>query len=495
MARSTARTQAGAANRTPSRTFADQLRGWPDDRLSRLLRDRPDLATPAPQDSGQLASRAAARSSVPRALDLLTRAELCVLDALVAAGQTTQADLVAVVNAAPASVAAAVDRLVDLALAWESPGGLRAVGGVADLRLAAPPRAPGLGGLRPFSPERAGAARRSTARLAELSPPARALLEHVDESGGEATAGSARHTVLPEDAATPAEELLARRLLVPRSGGQVWVPGEVSVALRGGHTTRERVDVVPTLATTERADAVVERTAAGAAFEVVRRLELLLDHWGTHPPAELRGGGSGRARAARRRPPTCTSTSRRPPCWSRSRPRPGCSPRASTTTATPSSRRPTSSTPGPVAPTAERWSVLATAWLGTPRLPGLVGTARRRRQGPLRAVAREHQRLRSRDPQDDPRAGSRRCRPARCWRPAPVPPRSSSGWRGCGPRRPRTRADQVAWALAEATALGLLALGGLPAYAPGAAGRRGRRRSCWRRCCPSPSTTCCCRPT
>ena len=74
---------------------------------------------------------------------------------------------------------------------------------------------------------------------AEISPAARALLEHVDESGGEATAGSARHTVLPEDATTPAEELLARRLLVPRSGGQVWVPGEVSVALRGGHTTRE----------------------------------------------------------------------------------------------------------------------------------------------------------------------------------------------------------------------------------------------------------------
>ena len=33
------------------------------------------------------------------------------------------------------------------------------------------------------------------------------------------------------------------------------------------------------------------------------------------------------------------------------------------------------------------------------------------------------------------------------------------------PRRPRTRADQVAWALREATTLGVVALGGVPAYA------------------------------
>ena len=383
------------------------------------------------------------------------------MDALVAAGQTTQADLVAVVNAAPASVAAAVERLVDLALAWESPGGLRAVGGVADLGRGAAQSA-GLGGLRPFSAERP-ASEEVEARLAELSPPARALLEHVDESGGEATAGSARHTVLPGDAATPAEELLARRLLVPRTGGQVSVPGEVSVALRGGHTTRERVDVVPTLAAAERADAVVERTAAGAAFEVVRRLELLLDHWGSHPPAELRAGGLGvrelKAAAVHLHvdePTTAllVEVAAEARLVAARFDDDGNAVFAPTDEFDAWTRR----------PTAERWSVLATAWLGTSRLPGLVG---------LRdAAGKAHSAL---SPENSSvfAAETRRMTLEQV---AALPPGQVLA-AGTGPaslverltwlrpRRPRTRAEQVAWALAEATALGLVALGGMPAYA------------------------------
>ncbi|SEC44235.1 Helicase conserved C-terminal domain-containing protein [Nocardioides exalbidus] len=252
-----------------------------------LLGARPDLATPAPQDSSQLASRAATRSSIHRALDGLDRLELTVLDALLVAGQTTSEHLISLVHADQGRTTAALQRLLDLALAWEGPGGLRALTGVADAMRGMP----GItSGLRPSSPEPAPAAD-IAARIAELSPAATALLRHVDDHGGEGTTGAARRTVSPADARSPAEELLSRRLLVPREGDNVVLPGEVGLALRGGHTTTAPVDDVSDLATSTREPALVARSAAGAAFDVVRRVELLLDHWGVAPPAVLRSGG------------------------------------------------------------------------------------------------------------------------------------------------------------------------------------------------------------
>lgn len=209
------------------------------------------------------------------------------LDALLVAGQTSSAGLISIVHADEARTRFALQRLLDLALAWEAPGGIRALSGVADAMRGMPV---GTSGLRPCSPDPA-APDDVAARLAELSPAATALLHHVDAHGGEGTTGRARRTLTPDQAASPAEELISRRLLVPRDGDAVVLPGEVGLALRGGRTTTEPVDRVPELATTARDPVLVARTAAGAAFDVVRRVELLLDHWGLRPPSVLRSGG------------------------------------------------------------------------------------------------------------------------------------------------------------------------------------------------------------
>ncbi len=355
---------------TPPRTLADQFRRWPDPRLAELLRDRPDLATPAPHDSSQLASRAATRSSLVRALDNLNRLELSVLDAQVIANQTTQAELVQIVHADPAAAKVALERLVQLALIWESAGGLRPLSGVADALRG--DDAAGVSGLRPMSADPRSTAD-VAASIAAVSTQARALLDHLLANGGEGRTGAARRTVSVADAATPVEELIAHRLLVPRDGELLVLPGEVGIALRGGHTTTSPRDEVPILSVTERAPALIEQTAGGAAFDVVRRIELLLDHWGLQPPGVLRGGGL----AVRDLKAAALELQVTPP-------EAGllieiASAAGLVTNATdPSGAEvwlPTDSfdtwAAGSV---AERWVALAFAWLDSTRLPSLIGT-------------------------------------------------------------------------------------------------------------------------
>jgi hypothetical protein len=448
------------AEGTGFRSLADQLRGWSDDRLLRLLTERPDLATPAPHDFGQLASRATVRASIVRALDTLTRFELLVLDALVVLGQTTRREVRSIIHAEPAAADAALDRLLDLALAWEATGGLRPLSGVADGMAAA--RGNGTSGLHPRSPDfpTPEAVER---RLGELSPEARTLLDHVVDQGGEATTGTSRHSVAPEDARTPAEELLSRGLLAPRSGGVVVVPGEVGLVLRGGRTTMDRADLSPELATAERDPAIVDRAAAGAAFELVRRTELLLDHWGGHPPAVLRGGGLGvrdlRAAATHLHvdEPTAALV-------------------VETAVAAGLLAERADPDGNPVwVPTdgfdawggrdlAERWVTLARAWLENPRMTALVGTRDRNGKtrnalapdlaGPTMVEARAMtlEQLATLPVGEVLAAGT--------GLPSLV---SRVAW--LRPRRPRIRDDQVAWTMSESGALGVTGLGGLASYA------------------------------
>ncbi|WP_243395238.1 helicase-associated domain-containing protein [Nocardioides currus] len=285
------------------------------------------------------------------------------------ANQTTQSELLRIVHADPDAAAAACDRLVDLALVWESPGGLRPLSGVAEALRG--DEAAGVSGLRPMSPDPA-TPDEVEGRLALISPGARALLEHVLAHGSEGTTGNARRTVSPADAATPVEELIAHRLLVPRDGGLLVLPGEVGIALRGGRTTTTPRDAVPEIASSARESTLVERTAGGAAFDVVRRTELLLDHWGLEPPATLRSGGLAvrdlKAAAAELQV---------------SEPEAGLLVEVAaaagllTTATDPEGNEVWLPTDGfdtwAASSTAERWVTLALAWLDTTRLPSLIG--------------------------------------------------------------------------------------------------------------------------
>ena len=369
--------------------------------------------------------------------------------------------LTGLVNADPTLVRQAVDRLVDLALAWESTGGLRPLSGVAEGLTGGPDA--GVSGLRPCSVP-APTARRGR-RAGWPSSPSRP--GRCSSTSWPPVARRPPTTpgtpLLPEDAATPAEELLARRLLVPRGTGSVVVPGEVGLALRGGHTTLERVDDVPALASTERSERQVDATAAGAAFEAVRRLELLLDLWGAEPPSALRSGGLGvrdlKATAAALHVDEATMALLVETAMAA-----GLLATAADAVGNPVWLPTDLVDTWVLQPPAERWAGLARTWLDSPRMPGLVGS-RDTAGKPWNALAPELAGSHMAETRAMTLAALATLPDGGCLAAGTGVPSVVTLLRRQRPRRPRSRADQVLWTVTEAAALGVTGLDGLASYA------------------------------
>lgn len=257
------------------RTLAEQLRAWSADDLARLLDARPDLALPAPTDSAQLAARATTRTSLLRALDQLDLLQLGVVEA-VASAAPLDADAVAALVKAR-EIGPTLDLLAARVLIWDDGRGLRTPSQLTELV-----------GLPP------GPAAESIASLIdELDPAARAMLDHLDDTGADGTLDLVPQGVTRDTARTPAEQLLARGLLTARDARHVTIPWSVRLHLHGGRSTREALDVLPEVPLSELDEHRVDAVAAEAAVQAVHRVEVLLDSWGTRPPAALRGGGLG----------------------------------------------------------------------------------------------------------------------------------------------------------------------------------------------------------
>lgn len=471
---------------TTPRTLADEVRGWDDTTLRALLAQRPDLATPVPADTTQLTSRACTRASVGRVLDRVDRLTLAVVEALAALPEPTTPRKVADLIGSPRPlVREALARLRGLALLWGSDRDLHLVRAVHEVL---GPHPAGLGpwlstALSGHTPERlrelaqddglddSGDKAALVARLARnLSDPT-AVQALIDECGEDAVAvldrltwgpptgrlEGARRPVRVDTAAGPVERLLARGLLVATDTRTVVLPREVGLYLRGHRLTREPVHEPPPYDGPQREQETVDRAGAGAAFEFVRRVEVMLESWGSRPPAVLRGGGVSvrdlRALASMLGVDSASAALH-----------------VEVAREAGLLEETEEDTEDVWLPTdtfdlwltrsfAHRWRVLAEAWLATQRAVGLVGR-RDDRERLVNALAPDLERPLA------PETRRLTLRTLAEVAPGQAPSAETLvarvGW--LRPRRGSLRDDLVRWTLSEATHLGVLALGALSTH-------------------------------
>ncbi|MET8470260.1 helicase C-terminal domain-containing protein [Streptomyces sp. NPDC006422] len=381
------------------RSLAEALRARDDGSLAALLRTRPDLLGPVPNDMTQLATRAGTRASVVRALDRLDRFTQQVAQALaVAPDPTTYETLRGLLpgDDAEAALPGAVGTLREQALAWGGDDQLRLVRTAREL-LAPTPQHPSPTGLGPtvaeatsgMSPGRvqeivAAAGLPSThdpvsaitALTALFTDPERmsALLDEAPTESVEVLNRLVWGPPYGQVTAQPAAHLrwlLDRALLVPTTPGTVVLPREVALHLRGGRAHRELEPVAPPVR--EKAahrPQVVDATAAAEAYTAVTTVEELLKDWDEGGPAVLRAGGLS-VRDLKRTAAALDTTEQTAAFWVE------LAYAAGLLASDGEADERYAATPAydewVLLPPAERWQRLAAAWLPATRTAGLVG--------------------------------------------------------------------------------------------------------------------------
>ena len=256
------------------RSFSDYLRSVDDAALLNLFTARPDLVTPVPPDIASLAVRACSAPSLARAIDSLNQWQFQVLEA--AASLNEPFSEKSVVSLTDKEAKAALEHLVIVGLVYPSEDGMRLPTQLRDVIGTEP------AGLGPAS-----MAKLKLSELEDAPADAKKVLERLVWGPPRGSVGDIKN---PGPGVT---WLLEKKFLVPLDQRTVILPREVAIALRGGKIHKERCIKQPVLSGSKRDERQVNLAAIANVSTVLRWVEELLNFWADEPADALRAGGLG----------------------------------------------------------------------------------------------------------------------------------------------------------------------------------------------------------
>jgi hypothetical protein len=256
------------------RSFSDYLRSVDDAALISLFSARPDLVTPVPPDIASLAVRACSAPSLARAIDSLNKWQMQVLEAVVNVNEPFAEKTIASLTDKEAT--SALKHLIMVGLIYPSDDGLRVPTQLREVLGAEP------AGLGPAS-----MVKLKLNELEQAPQDSKKILERLMWGPPRGSVG---------DIKSPGPGiawLLERKFLVALDQRTVILPREVAIELRSKKIHKELCVRSPELTGSKRDQKQIDLAAIANVSTILRWVEELLNFWAEEPADALRAGGLG----------------------------------------------------------------------------------------------------------------------------------------------------------------------------------------------------------
>ena len=256
------------------RSYADYLRALDDAALISMFSHRPDLVTPVPPDIASLAVRASSAPSLARAVDGLNKWQLQVLEVCAILEEPfTEKEVAAITEKSALFI---IPGLIERGLLYQDSDGLRTPTNLKEVL------GNEIAGLGPTS-----MVTLKLKKLDDAPPAAKKVLEAM-------VWGPPRGTI--SDIKKPSVGvawLLENGFLVPFNQQTVVLPKEVAIYLRGNQVHRELETTQPIITGEKRDSRNVQLAAIANITTFLRWTEEVLNYWAQEPATALRSGGLG----------------------------------------------------------------------------------------------------------------------------------------------------------------------------------------------------------